>query len=168
MTIGLIVAMNHARVIGIDGGLPWRLPKELAYFKSMTLGKAVVMGRKTFESIGKRPLKNRINSVITRQADYQAAGCHVADNLENAISRVRAEYQGELMVIGGASVYQEALPLADRLYITVVNNADQGDVHFPYDLSQLFSRGWQVDVQQDYPQDDAHSSAFSCYQLVRS
>ena len=168
MSIGLIVAMNRLRVIGVNGDLPWRLPKELAYFKSMTLGKAVVMGRKTFESMGKRPLKDRVNAVITQQAAYQADGCLVADSLPTAIDTVRAQYSGELMIIGGARVYAEALPLVNRLYITVVDNADSGDVYFPHSLAELGELGWQIDAEQVYHRDSKHSSAFTCYQLTRA
>ena len=168
MSIGLIVAMNRLRVIGVNGDLPWRLPKELAYFKSMTLGKAVVMGRKTFESMGKRPLKDRVNAVITRQAAYQADGCRVADSLPTAIDTVRAKYSGELMIIGGARVYAEALPLVNRLYITVVDNVDSGDVYFPHSLAELGELGWQIDAEQVYHRDSKHSSAFTCYQLTRA
>ena len=167
MSIGLIVAMNHLRVIGVAGDLPWRLPKELAYFKSMTLGKAVVMGRKTFESMGKRPLKGRVNAVITQQSAYQADGCLVADSLSSAIDAVREEYDGELMIIGGARVYLEALPLVNRLYITLVDNNDRGDVYFPHSLAELCQLGWQVDTKQAYPQDALHVSGFTCYQLSR-
>ena len=167
MTIALIVAMNLNRVIGVDGDLPWRLPDELTYFKQMTRDKPVIMGRKTFESLGSRPLKGRRNVVITRQQDLRCAGCEKASSLQEAIRLVQSTYQGEIMIIGGARLYEEAVPIASRLYITVVENYLLGDVFFPYGLEVLLDEGWQVDQKIRHESDDRHSSAYTCYQLIR-
>ena len=167
MTVSLIVAMNLNRVIGVNGDLPWRLPDELAYFKLMTRGKPVVMGRKTFESLNCQPLKNRLNVVITRQSDFQCRGCEKASSLQEALRLVQSTYKGEIMVIGGARLYEETVPIASRLYITVVENHILGDVFFPYGLDVLLDEGWKIDQQFRHESDDRHSSAYTCYQLIR-
>ena len=168
MTVALIVAMNQKRVIGVGGGLPWRLPNELAYFKSVTQGKAVIMGRKTFESLGKRALKNRMNVVVSRQPDYVCKDCVLANSVDHGIAQVRQSYQGEVFVIGGSQVYQAVMPVVERLYITVVDSDVSGDVYFPYGLDELRESGWIIDHAQAHPKDARHESAFTCYQLVRA
>ncbi|AEF53684.1 type 3 dihydrofolate reductase [Marinomonas posidonica] len=132
--LSLIVAMSTNRTIGINNSLPWHLPNDLKYFKQATMGKPIVMGRKTFESIGK-PLPGRRNIVITRDANYQADGIDVVSSLEQAISLGEdiclVDGQEEVMVIGGAQIYELALPKADRLYITHVDAEVNGDAFFP-------------------------------------
>ena len=128
MTISLIAAMTPERVIGVNNTLPWRMPADLAYFKRVTLGKPVIMGRKTFESIGK-PLPGRRNIVLSRQADFAATGCDVVSSLEQALKLVAD--QDEVFVIGGAMLYQAALPGADYLYITWIDAKINGDAFFP-------------------------------------
>lgn len=132
--ISLIVAHDKNRVIGLHNEMPWHLPEELKYFKKMTMGKPIIMGRKTFESIG-RPLPGRRNIVITRNPDYQVEGVEVVNNLENALELVKdAE---EVMVIGGEQIFKLALPIANRLYITFINHEFEGDTFFPqYDLKE--------------------------------
>lgn len=132
--LSLIVAMSSNRIIGINNSLPWHLPNDLKYFKQATMGKPIVMGRKTFESIGK-PLPGRRNIVITRDVDYQAEGVDVVRSLEEAISLGEdiclVNGQEEVMVIGGAQIYQLALEKADRLYVTHVDAHVEGDAYFP-------------------------------------
>ncbi len=134
MHIALIVAMAENGVIGRDNRLPWHLPADLRHFKRLTLGKPVIMGRKTFESIG-RPLPGRTNIVLTRQPGFAPAGVRVAASLDAALAmaeaQARADGVDEVMVIGGAAVYAEALPRADRLYLTRVQLAVDGDARFP-------------------------------------
>ncbi|TNF35149.1 MAG: dihydrofolate reductase [Gammaproteobacteria bacterium] len=134
MRVALIVGMAENGVIGRDNTLPWHLPADLQYFKRMTLGKPIIMGRKTFESIG-RPLPGRTNIVLTRQPGFAPAGVVVAANLDEALrlGQAQAARDGadEVMVIGGAAVYAEALPVADRLYITRVHLSPEGDARFP-------------------------------------
>ncbi len=131
--LSLIVAMARNRVIGAGGKLPWHLPADLKRFKEITMGRPVIMGRKTFESIGK-PLPGRTNIVVTRRRSWTAKGCRVAHSLEEAIA---AAGEGEVFVIGGGELYAAALPQADRLYLTEVDADVPGDVRFPeVDLSR--------------------------------
>lgn len=131
MKISIIAAMtpgNH--VIGKNNSLPWRLPSDLKRFKELTTGKPVIMGRKTYESIGK-PLPNRTNVVITSQRDYQAPGCAIVHNFGNAIDLCKGMNVEEVMVIGGSQIYGQALIVADRLLISFVLGPFSGDTHFP-------------------------------------
>jgi dihydrofolate reductase len=131
--ISVIAALAKNRVIGIDNRLPWRLPEDLAHFKALTLNHPIVMGRKTFESLG-RPLPGRTNLVITRNRAYRPQGCVVADSIPAALALCREA--DEVFFIGGAELYAQALPLADRLYLTEVDIETEGDAWFPdYDRS---------------------------------
>lgn len=128
--VALIVAAADNDVIGKGNALPWRLSADLKYFKARTLGKPVLMGRLTWESIG-RPLPGRPNIVVTRNADYSAAGATVVNSLEAAIAAARQYTTNEIMVIGGAEIYRQALPLADRVYLTRVHvDVEDGDASF--------------------------------------
>ena len=153
MKLSLIVALAQNHVIGIDNKLPWYLPNDLKYFKQVTMGKAIIMGRKTYESIGK-PLPGRTNIIITRQSDYQPPGktgsVKVVSSLEEA--RDLAENlalingQNEAMIIGGAEIYTQALNLVDRMYMTEVHAEVEGDAYFPqFDRSQ-----WQAGAREDF------------------
>ncbi|MDO6619183.1 diacylglycerol kinase [Shewanella sp. 10N.286.52.C2] len=128
MRIAMIAAMANNRVIGKDNKMPWHLPEDLKHFKAMTLGKPVVMGRKTFESIG-RPLPGRHNIVISRQADYHIEGVSCVSSFEQAKQLVTD--CDELVVIGGGQLYKEILPLADILYLTFIELTVDGDTFFP-------------------------------------
>ena len=127
--ISLIAAMGHGRVIGIENRLPWKLPADMKWFRQHTLGKPIVMGRKTFESFGARPLPDRHNIVISRNRDYHPAGATVVSSIDQAIAA--AGDVPELMIIGGASFYAQMLPRADRLYLTQVDIDVAGDAWFP-------------------------------------
>lgn len=120
--------MTHERVIGRDGGLPWHLPADLGHFKTTTMGKPIVMGRKTYESIGKR-LPGRQNIVVTRNPDWDAAGVTAVNSLDAAIAACGEA--SEIMIIGGAQLYAAALSRADRMHITYVGQSIEGDTHFP-------------------------------------
>jgi dihydrofolate reductase len=140
MVINLIVAMAKNRVIGIDNKMPWHLPADFAWFKKTTLGHPVIMGRKTFESIGK-PLPGRRNIVVSRNPEWRADGCEVFDSLDAALASVPVAAQA--FVIGGASLYESALQKTDRIYLTEVDATPDGDTFFPaLDRSQWreFSR----------------------------
>lgn len=126
--ISLIVAHDKNRVIGYENAMPWHLPGDLQYFKEMTMGKPIVMGRKTFESIG-RPLPGRRNIVITRNAQYAADGIEVVNSLKEAIEL--AKDAEEIMVIGGEQIFRQVLPQASRLYITLIDEEYKGDTFFP-------------------------------------
>ncbi|ODU29650.1 MAG: diacylglycerol kinase [Thiobacillus sp. SCN 62-729] len=131
--VSVIAALARNRVIGVENRLPWRLPEDLAHFKALTLNHPILMGRKTFESLG-RPLPGRTNIVITRNVDYRRDGCLVADSIPAAIAL--CEDADEVFFIGGAELYAQVIPLADRLYLTEVDIDAQGDAWFPdYDRS---------------------------------
>ncbi|MFC5603405.1 dihydrofolate reductase [Sporosarcina koreensis] len=127
--ISLLVAYDLNRVIGIDNKMPWHIPEELQYFKKVTMGKAIVMGRKTFESIG-RPLPGRLNIIVTRNKDYKAEGVEVFHDLHKAIERGKA-YSDEVVIIGGAEIFNLSMDIADRLYITIIRKEYEGDTFFP-------------------------------------
>lgn len=141
--VSLVAAIGATtRAIGKENKLVWHLPEDLKYFKTLTTGHAVIMGRKTYESIGK-PLPNRTNIVVTRTATYKAEGCKVVTSLEDALKYARAltnSGASEVFVIGGADIYTQALPLADRLYLTLVDDPGEGaDVFFP-EYEKLFKK----------------------------
>ena len=130
MTISLIVAAAENDVIGRNGQMPWRLPSDLKTFRRLTLGKPVIMGRKTFQSLGK-PLDGRLNIVISRDLSFTAEGASVVHSLEAAIDLVRSTAAAaEIMIIGGAEIYRAALPYADRIYLTRVHATPAGDTTF--------------------------------------
>lgn len=144
MILAIIAACDKNRVIGHGGSLPWDIPADMQYFREMTRGKPVIMGRKTHESIG-RALPKRLNIVVTRQSDYQPAeGCTVALSLEEAIQlgkQAAAETGAdEIMLIGGGQLYRQALPLAERIYLTQVEAEFPGDTYFP----ELAPDEWQL------------------------
>lgn len=120
--------MDRNGLIGQNNQLPWHLPADLKFFKSITMGKPIIMGRKTFESIGK-PLPGRVNIVVTRNAEYRASGCMVALSLDEAIEK--AGSVAEVMIIGGATLYQHALARTDRIYLTLIEAEMGGDTWFP-------------------------------------
>ncbi len=126
--ISLIVAHDDNQVIGYNNGMPWHLPGDLQYFKNKTMGKPMIMGRKTFESIG-RPLPGRRNIVITRDENYHAEGIETVTSLEEAIA-IAGDVE-EIMIIGGEQIFRLSMEMADRLYITKINHSFQGDTFFP-------------------------------------
>lgn len=128
--ITLIAAVAKNRVIGLDNALPWRLPEDLKRFKAITLGHPIIMGRKTWASIG-RPLPGRTNIVVSRSPDYAAPGATVVRTLQEAIDAAVASGTDEVFVIGGADIYRQALPLAHRLQLTEIDQDYLGDVCFP-------------------------------------
>ncbi|MDX1514251.1 MAG: dihydrofolate reductase [Gammaproteobacteria bacterium] len=127
MTLSLIVAMAKNRVIGRDNALPWHLSADLKRFRRITMGRPVVMGRKTFESIG-RPLDGRQNVVITRNPQFRPEGVTVAGSVDEALSKAEGD---EVMVIGGQTIYEQVLPRADRIHLTLIDRAFEGDAEFP-------------------------------------
>ncbi len=128
MKISLVVAMDKNRIIGANNQLPWNLPADLAHFKRLTLNKPIVMGRKTFESIG-RPLPQRRNIIVTRNVKYSAEGCEVFHSLDAALANLKNEE--EVMVIGGGELFNQVLSQASTLYLTIVDAKVDGDVYFP-------------------------------------
>ena len=158
--LSLIAAMDRNRLIGRDNAMPWHLPADLAHFKATTLGKPIVMGRKTFESLG-RPLPGRDNIVLSRDPDFKANGIQRAPSLEQAVAL--AGDIPELMIIGGASLYQTTLPRADRLYLTFIETELAGDAWFPaWDPAE-----WRESRREPHPVDARNPYPYSFVQLDR-
>ena len=160
MKLSMIVAVSENGVIGRNNSLPWYLPNDLKYFKQTTMGKPVIMGRKTYESIGK-PLPGRTNIVITRQADYQPEGVKVVNSVEAAKELAESvcliDGQDEAMIMGGAEIYALSLPYTDRLYLTEVHADVQGDAFFPeYDKSR-----WQEVAREDFAAEGPNPYSYS-------
>jgi dihydrofolate reductase len=171
MLVSLIVAMDRHGLIGTETGLPWHLPRDLKRFRQLTLGKPVIMGRRTHELIG-HPLPDRLNIVLTHAPAYMAPGCQVAHSLAEAltlatayVSRLSAERPDEVMVMGGSQVYQEALPHSDRLYLTLVEGQFQGTIHFPLDELGLVS--WRLVQEERCPADSKNPHPHTFYILER-
>ena len=152
MVISIIAAMDKNRLIGQGNRLPWKLPADMKHFRRLTLGKPVLMGRKTFESIGK-PLAKRTNIIVTHNRNYQADGCIVTHSIDEAL--VAVKNQEELMVIGVASIYKLFLSRADRLYLTQIHESFVGDVYFPtfdwVDWQEVKCIDHQADEKNPYP-----------------
>lgn len=133
MIVSQIAAMSENRAIGLKGGLPWHIPEDLKFFRDKTRGHPCVMGRKTFDSLGGKPLPGRLNVVITRQKDYRVPdGVEVYPNLEAALEALRPRYSGqEVFITGGGEVYSQAMSVTDRIYLTVIHSEFEGDAFFP-------------------------------------
>lgn len=162
--ISLIVAMDEARGIGKDGDLPWRLSSDLKRFKQLTMGHCIIAGRKTYESIGK-PLPGRQTVVVTRNPDYTAEGCFVVSSLARAIDLARSRGETEAFIIGGAEIYADALPLADRIYLTQVDARVAADAFFP---DQWDPAEWSVQQATTAPQDEKNQYPSTFKLLVRN
>mgnify|MGYP003385870985 CR=1 FL=1 len=152
--ISMIVAMADNRAIGKDNELLWHLPKDFQHFKSVTMGKPIIMGRKTFESIGK-PLPGRKNIVITRNNDFAAEGVVVVHSIDAALQESK-EFD-DVMIIGGASFYQQMLPKVSTLYVTVVHGQFEADAFFP----ELKSKDWEIIENIKHEVDEKHAYPFS-------
>ncbi len=160
MKVSLIVAMADNNVIGVDNQLPWHLPADLKYFKSVTMGKPIIMGRKTFESIG-RPLPGRQNIVITRNTEWSADGVTVVKSTGAAVAA--ASGAEEVMVIGGAEIYRAMLPLVGKLYVTEVSLSVEGDAFFP----DIEVEQWQETSRAAHPAEaDKPAYAFVTYERM--
>ncbi|RYZ62132.1 MAG: dihydrofolate reductase [Proteobacteria bacterium] len=136
MILSAIAAMAANRVIGKDGDLPWKIPEDMKFFRDKTSGHIMIMGRKTFDSFGGKPLPNRLNVVITRQHDYEPEGAHVVNNTEEAIDFCRGlvdsgAWPEEVFIIGGGEIYKQMLPATDRIYLTEIHEDVTGDTKFP-------------------------------------
>ncbi len=161
MKIALVVAMAENRAIGKDGNLPWRLPSDMRYFRKVTMGKPIVMGRRTFESLG-RVLDGRLNIILTRDRDFAVPGAVVAHSLTEGLDAARAAAAKvgieEIMVIGGEGVFREVLPRTDRIYLTEVHAAPEADTWFPeFDASAW--REVSREMHKAGPKDD-HDFSF--------
>lgn len=161
MLISLIVAHSSNRVIGIDGQLPWHIPDDLKYFKAITIGKPIIMGRKTFDSIGK-PLPGRLNIIITKNTDLLIEECVVVNNLEAAISEAKNYFktqeteQEEIFIIGGAQIFKQSMEFVNKIYITEVHADYAGDVFF----DELSDNDW-IEVSRDLHDSENDKIPFS-------
>lgn len=162
MILSLIAAVSENNVIGRDGKVPWQLPTDLKLFKQLTMGHYLIVGRKTYESIG-RPLPGRRMIVLSKQQGYKVEGCQTAGSLSHAIEIARMAGEAEAFIGGGAEVYAEALPLADRFYLSRVHAEFKGDTHFPiFDPS-----AWKVTLAHKYPAGEGQRYDFTFYILDR-
>lgn len=160
MIISGIVAVSENRVIGKNNQLPWNLPADLQHFKNVTMGKPILMGRKTFESIGK-VLPGRCNVIISSDESYSAPGCVIANSIATALSAV--EYSSEVFVIGGATLFEVMLPEIQRLYLTLIHHQFEGDVYFPeIDWSE-----WNEIEREDHKSDKENPYSYSFLTLHR-
>ncbi len=166
MLISLVVAVAENGVIGAHGDVPWRIPSDLRYFREVTMGKPVIMGRKTWEGIG-RPLPGRDNIVVTRQADYEAAGVHVVHDVDSALAKARelaaARGGDEICVIGGEEIFRAAMDRADRIYLSRVHMTVEGDTFFPDDET----REWQEVSREFHPAEPGDSADWTLVVLER-
>lgn len=163
MKISAIAAMSENRVIGDDNQLPWHLPADLKHFKALTSGHPILMGRKTYESIG-RPLPNRSNIIISRNPDFKAEGCTVVKDIAAAVDCAQKQDSEEIFIIGGAEVYKQLLPEIDRIYLTIVHEDFEGDAYFPeLDMSE-----WHESERVRHEADEINEFACSFIVLERS
>ena len=161
--ITLILAIADNGVIGDKGGIPWRLPEDMRRFKSLTLGKPNIMGRKTWESLPKKPLPGRANIIVTRDRNYRAEGATVVATIEEALGRAKAENPEEIMVIGGAEIYRAALPLATRIELTEIHAQMEGDTTFSFDRT-----GWNEVAREDRKTEAGLAYSFVTLQRTNS
>lgn len=159
MILSIIVAIAKNRAIGKDNKLLWYLPNDLKHFKDVTTGHTVIMGRKTFDSVGK-PLPKRRNIVVTRQA-ISIEDCEVAPSIEAAIALCKAE--DEVFIVGGAEIYRQAIPLTNRIYLTIIDQDFEGDTFFP----ELNPDEWQETDREDFEPDEKNKYKYAFITLVR-
>jgi dihydrofolate reductase len=156
MTISLVVAASENNVIGKDNRLLWHLPNDMKFFKNTTWGMPVIMGRKTYESLGK-PLAGRTNIIMTRDAAWSAPGTKVTSNMEEAMQLAAETDAKEVFVIGGGEIFKQVLPQANRVYLTRVHTSIEGDTFFP----ELPQKDWQLLTQLDFAADAKHKYGYS-------
>ncbi len=162
MIVSLITAVSENGVIGLDGAVPWHLPAELKLFKRITMGHYLILGRKTYESIG-RPLPGRKMVVLSRQTNFNAQGCQVVSSLEQGLEIARADGETEVFIGGGAVIYAQALPLANRIYLSRVHKVLSGDTFFP----AFDQHAWQIVERHHYPIVPGQEHAFTFEVLER-
>lgn len=164
MKVSIIAAMGENRAIGLQGKIPWYLPADFKRFKELTLGHPVVMGSKTFESIGK-PLSGRTNIVLAKDSDYAAEGCLVVHSLGDALALAGKEKE-EIFIIGGGSVYALAMPVADTIYLTKVRGTFEGDVFFP----EIDEDEWRLVSSEPHLKDEknAYDYEFCVYERKKA
>lgn len=160
MTVSIVVAIAENHAIGKDNKLLWHLPKDLKHFKEITTDGTVIMGRKTYDSVGK-PLPNRRNIIITRQ-QIEIAGCEVVNSLQAALDLCQG--LEEVFIVGGAEIYKQAMPLTDRIYLTIVHQKFEGDTYFP----EIKPDTWRETERADHEADEKNAFPFSFITLERA
>jgi dihydrofolate reductase len=156
MTISFIVAVSENNVIGKNNQLPWQIPRDMKYFKNVTWAMPVVMGRKTFEALGK-PLNGRTNIVVTRNKDWKKNGVQTVQSIDQAIVLAAKTDAKEIFIIGGAEIFQAAMPSADRIYLTLVHENFEGDAFFP----EIKQEDWKLASNRDCEPDERNPYALS-------
>jgi len=160
MTVSIVVAISENNAIGKDNKLLWYLPRDLKHFKEITSGHTVIMGRKTYDSVGK-PLPNRRNIIITRQ-QIEIAGCEVVNSIDDALALCKDE--AEVFIVGGAEIYKQAMHLTDRIYLTVVHEVFEADTYFPEIKVDI----WKETERQDHEPDEKNALPYSFITLERA
>lgn len=156
MTISIIVAIAENNVIGKDNKLLWRLPADLKYFKELTMGHHIIMGRKTFESIGK-PLKDRTNIIITKNILFRAEGCIIVNSLKWALEIAEKKGETEVFIIGGGEIYKQALPLTNKIYLTKIFHRFEGDTFFP----TINENEWILEKHEEHLPDEKNKFPYA-------
>ncbi|GAB3204444.1 dihydrofolate reductase [Pontibacter aydingkolensis] len=159
--VNIIVATAENNVIGKDNQLIWHLPADLKHFKQLTMGHPILMGRKTYESIGK-PLPGRTSIIITRQKDFEAEGCIVAHSVQEAIEKAK-ELDEQVCIIGGAEIYKQALPLTDCIELTKIHHSFDGDTFFP----EINEKDWEVVAEEKHEPDEKNKYSYTFLTLKR-
>ena len=162
MIVSIIAAMDRKRGIGVDNKLPWRLSADLKRFRELTMGHHIIVGRKTFEAIG-RPLPGRQMIVVTRDRNYEAEGCDLSHSLEDAIDLARERGESEAFICGGAEIYAQSIDVADRMYLTFVDAEVAADTFFP----EFDEREWRERESFDQPADEKNQYPFTFKLMVR-
>lgn len=159
MTISLIAAAAENNVIGKNNNLPWHLPADMKYFRETTMGHCVIMGRKNYDSIPEkfRPLQGRTNIIVTRQNNFSAPDCIVVHSLEEALGEAKKKNEPEAFIIGGGEIFKQALPLADKIYLTKIHHNIEGDVYFPV----LNPDDWKEESAYHHKADDKNKFDYS-------
>ncbi len=160
MNISIIAAIGEKNVLGKDNKMIWHLPADLQHFKELTTGHHIIMGRKTWESMGKKALPNRVSIVITRDKNYKAEGCILVHSLDEALAAVKNDE--EAFVIGGAEIYKQAMSKASKMYITRIHQSFEGDTFFPE-----FGKEWFEAIYNDFEKDEKNKYDFSLCEYER-
>jgi len=163
MIVSIIAAMAKNRIIGNKNGLPWRMPADMRHFKQTTMGKPIIMGRRTFESFGAKPLPGRSNIIITRDPSFSPKDCLIAGSPDQALELAARQQADEVMVIGGATIYTALLPKAQRLYLTYIQADIDGDSQFP----DYPNSTWKEVSHRHYPADPDNPHAYSFVSLEK-
>jgi dihydrofolate reductase len=163
LIISILAAMDRKRGIGVDNKLPWRLPADMKRFRELTMGHHIIVGRKTFESIG-RPLPGRKMIVVTHDAAYKAEGCDLAHSIEDAVNLARGRGENEVFICGGAEIYGQTIAIADRMYLTLVDAEVAADIFFP----EFDEREWSVQESFYHPVDEKNEYAFNFKMMIRN